>query len=277
MRILLVISALILGVWDTSNTNQNGSGNSIYIGLVDKFYDQDEFHVPLFFKEGYDYAIIDKLKDSDSKVIFRGEFSRRTKLYESQCKLYLESKNLDTMLVLNKLQQVVDTVFRNHFEHYDAEIQSSLIASYKIDPGKKPFMLISKSGLNRSDLKPGISFTVDTTYRNNVLESNNQFSSYSWASGKMSVNDNIISYTSFGDYNARKECLYFYKNGIPTDSVINDYLIRELYPVPIQDSDHMLYMASGFLPETDITWDMLIGINPATGKIKYYRGNRLKQ
>jgi hypothetical protein len=259
-----------------SGAEDNESDSTIAVTLLEKFYNQQDYFVPLFFINDFSETAKKEL-DKNSKVLYEDDESTRSKLDEQVAWKYLLVNNLDQMVVFDSNQNSIDTLNRTNYEHYIATISSPYVASYKsTDSIEENNVVISLNGLKKSNLRKSPEFISDSLYIKKLIHKNSFKPDYIHSFGHLIYKRDTISFLSFGDYKLGKECLYLLKNSMPMDSVINDFLISTMTPVPLSSDKEIIYVALVFIPETDILWNALTGIDLKNNKFNFYERNRIK-
>ena len=91
----------------------------------------------------------------------------------------------------------------------------------------------------------------------------------------MFIAGDTISYLSYSNYTIPETKVYLIKNNTITDTITKDYSIRKMTPVPLSTEKKFLFVALCKVPETDVRWHQLIGINTVEEKFKIYQRNRV--
>ncbi len=132
---------------------------SVYVNIIDKFYSWEDLYISMFYRDNAE--IPDYF---DGEIIYQNQEEIRKKLDEQAAVKFLKTENLDSLLIFNKNQSLIDTVHRKNFEYYEDVIESEIIASYR--PSEKmDTSSVSISYINGIEqfLKPGKSFQRNAT------------------------------------------------------------------------------------------------------------------
>lgn len=248
----------------------------IYVGLLTRFYDHSDFYLPLYYVNNYTEAAYEEITNSVGNTIFSGKESRRRHIDSGIASKYLDINNLDQILVLDKDQRVIDTLVKQHFEYYEDLIESMFIVSYESNLDNSNYVAISAHALDTSTLEPSPQPFVDSTFIKKIIDTNDFKVSQLYACGSIISYSDTLSFLSFGDYEDGKEFLYLVKNTFPVDSVVNNYVIYELESVPLASEFEMTYLAKCAVPDTDMLWNALLGIDLTRFKFRFYDRNRFK-
>ncbi|WP_282089762.1 hypothetical protein [Aquimarina algiphila] len=254
---------------------------SIYIGMLQKMYGEDDYYISIAFNDAvpdsFHNTFHRNIEDYIGELISKTEDHERYKIKKSVAQKYFDVRGLDTIIILNDDQERIDTLFRKNYEYFSDQLESQVIATYektKIINKDEDYLCMSNNDIVLS--KTSV-FKKDSTYLAKTLIKNSFHPSNVYAHYKMIKNTDTISFVSFGIYNNKiqKECFYLFKNKNPIDSIINEYSISKMLPVPISMETENLYIAYEFIPDTDAFWTSLIGIDLKNDKLKNYKSNRL--
>ena len=155
--------------------------------------------------------------------------------------------------------------------------QSSLISTYKSPKQIKNTVAVSSQGFSAERVQPSANFASDTSRLAYIAALNGFTISYPHYMASAQVGGDTLSVLAFGNYanGQNKECLYLLKNSQPVDSVINDFAITHMQPVPLATESLQLYATDKMIPETDIYWTDLTGIDTQNFRFVFYKRSRL--
>lgn len=266
---------------DTITDLKEKKDESIYVGVLKKIYDEEDYFLPLYFKLSVPESLYSEFHTSKSnyigKLISKTDDHERYEIEASIAKKYFNTNGLDTIMVFNKSQKIIDTLYRKNYEYFSDQIESQVMVTYgktnKVNQNKD-YLSISQTDIV---LRKKLEFEKDSIYLKNTLIKNSFNPSNIYSHYKMTENNDTISFMSFGIYNneTQKECFYLLKNKKPIDSIINEYSISKMIAVPIFLESENLYVSYEFIPDTGSFWTSLIGIDMKNNKLTNYRGNRL--
>jgi hypothetical protein len=246
--------------------------NQIYVDLLQQYYEQEDYYLPLYFIKDYSESIVEELKKEQIETVFNGEEEHRVSLKQSAVSMHFRNENIDSLLVFGPNQEIKDTLILQNFEYYENVMESFYTASYKGKYGLKNNVVISKNkGLN---LKKSPTFYEDSLHAKRLCTLNNFEPDYIYGSAYAIYGTDTISFLSFADYSKYKESSFILKNGNPTDSIMNDFVISEFTPVPIATDSLIFYVVNANVPETDHFFTSLVSININTMKLEFYDRNR---
>lgn len=249
---------------------------SVYIDILYKFYGHKDFYVPLYYKDQYTEELDDLLKNTNTKSVFKDEYSFREELDFELTKKHLEVSNLKKILVFNELQDQIDKLNLNSYERNYDGLYDFFVATYDTPNHKlEGKLIISSAVLETKALTKSPEVAHDSTLLKQLIAKNSYNATYVHGFSHFTVNKDTIAILSFGDYPLGKEALYLLKNGTPTDSIINDYAITALTPVPLATEYESRYIASCQVPDSDVSWTSLMGIDSRDYKFKFYDRNRI--
>lgn len=260
------------------------TNDSVYVGVLQKFYDGDDYYLSLNFKPSVPNSFYntfhDNIEDYTGELILKTEDYQRYQIHDSIAKKYFDVSRLDTLIVLDDNQKKIDVLHRKYYEYYSNQIESEVIATYQKTNRiykDKDYICMSKNNLA---LKETQGFKKDTLYMVKTIEENSFNPSYIRAHYNMIRDKDTISFLSFETYNKEiqehKACFYLLKNKTPIDSIINDYAISKMIPVPLALKSENLYIAYEFIPDSGVFWTSLVGIDFENDKLKHYKNNRLR-
>ncbi len=248
---------------------------SVYIGFLHKFYGQNDYYVDLYFKNNYSDATNKMLMDARLEVISQDVETRRTKLLDQAARSHLLTNGLDTVLVFNLDQIIVDTVCLTDFEYYEDMIESKFVATYKANLKDDEYIVVSLNAANEGVFNKSPDVFLDSAYLIKVLRLNRLAIENVYSFGVFTHKADTFMYVSFNDYQQNAQNFYLIKNGITVDEHAEDYVILELTPVPLATNSELLYISSDGVPETDNMWTSLVGIDLINNKFEFYSRGRL--
>ena len=250
---------------------------NIFCGNLYKFYYQKDYYVELYYRSKYAESISKSLQTTDTLTLFKNEVDdySRIKLSESLSKQHLNTDGLDTLLVFNKQQNIVDTLIREHYEYLSDMIESSFIASYSSKQNYENHMVISSENYKKYYHKSA-QVNTDSVYMKQLAKNNELYIENVYGFGYISNNQDTLAYLSFGNFTSEYlEKTYIFKNGQISDSISENYQITGLQAIPLRTNDNThFYIAQFSIPETDNQWNSLISFNFETGKLEYYNYDR---
>lgn len=246
-----------------------------YIGLLQKFYGQNDYYVDLYFKNNYSEATDKMLMDARLEVISQDVETRRTKLLDQAVRSHLLTTGLDTVLVFNLDQILVDTIHLTDFEYYEDMIESKFVATYKTNLKDDEYIAVSLNAEKEGVFNKSPDVVLDSAYLLKVLRLNKLAMENVYSFGVFTHKTDTFMYVSFNDYLQNDQSFYLMKNGITVDEHKKDYVIMELTPVPLASNTKLLYISSEGVPETDNMWTSLVGIDLINNKFEFYSRGRL--
>jgi hypothetical protein len=248
--------------------------NSLYIDILQKFIESEDYFLNLNGNDEYSESTSKELIDSNIGVINQSFEEARIKLNKETVSKYMAIDNIETLFVFNDHQEIIDSITLSHYEYYDAMIEASFVATYKGAPDLENKIAISKPGFDNVIRRKSPVFVSDSTYFNLVFMKNGFEPDLIYGSGYTTYFGDTIAFLSFSDYKRVKDCLYLLKNGIATDSIINDYVIKNMIPVPIANDSVIFYVSEAGVPGTDSYWTILTGIDLKSNRLEFYSKNR---
>jgi len=262
---------------ELANVNEapNKSDTLVYVDILDKFYDSENYFLSLYYRNDYSESVSNELENVDVELLRESEDGERhIRLSNELVNKHLLAGNLDRLVVFNKQQEITDTIYRKDFELYESMIESSYVATYSGPSGFEGCVAMSINGIKNLGNAKSPEFASDTNYIKRTLKQNKYRATFIH-NGAYTVHLNdTISFISFGVYPECRECTYLFKNGVPSDSIINDYSIQKLTPVPLANEKELVYVANVSVPETDHCWTMLMAIDLEKIKFKIYPSGR---
>ncbi|WBL23797.1 hypothetical protein [Zunongwangia sp. HRR-M8] len=251
----------------------------LFADVLIKFNNSNEYYITLSFENQYSDSIANIIQNSFGKTVFKNELESRVEIPENIAQKYFSTAGLDKLIVINKEQIVIDTIYRKNYEFYDASMESSYVATYE-SPNQlgDSIMVISINSSYYLNLTKVPEPHSDLVKKEKLLKSVQQHYDEIFSRNSMIYKSDTISILSFGKYAKPENYLYLYKNGNLTDSIINDYLaVYSLTGIPLGTENELTYIYEGFKPDTDLFWIGLIGIDLENWKFKIYERNRIKR
>ncbi|WP_196886715.1 hypothetical protein [Aureivirga sp. CE67] len=254
--------------------------SKIYINKLNSSRVQNKLSVSLFFKESIPDSIVKKVCSNVAKIssdITVVDEEIITNLEESYVSKYFNTNGLDTLLVFNENQVLIDTIYREKYAHYQNPLDEDFIAIYnksdKIN-SEENYIVMSKNDLFQ---KNSMQFEKDSLYMTKTAKKLSFDSNYiSFHSRAVKGKDTISILTYFPRYEKNYSFrFYLLKNHQPVDSLINDFTYNRLITVPVNKQNEDIFVSFSFVPNSDVFWDSLIGIDWEEMKIKTYSKNRL--
>ncbi len=254
---------------------------SIYVGLLKKISQGKDYYLPVNFKRTTSTILQEDFHNNFEKytsdVILKSIEYTRFKIEDDVANKYLEISNLNTILVFDDNQEVIDTLRLKNYEYFSDQIESQIIATYSSTDKLNENKQYVCTTVNDFIAKNNYRFLKDNVYLKETLKENKFKPTDVYAHYKMIKDKDTISFLSFGSYGKEvaKHGFYLFKNKVPTDSIINKNLITEIITVPLTLNGQGLFMTSQFIPETDAFWTALVGIDFKTNQLKQYERNRV--
>lgn len=257
---------------DAKNDSQDtASILHLYIDLMSEFYESEGVYLPLYYKENTTFPDI-----TFNETIYHCEEITRTRIPNEIAEAYLDVSLLDSVILFDESQKITDTLYRENYEYLEDLIQSSKIVSYSHQQ-KLPENAVAISYVAGIDQYIGVieDFDKDTVLRKKLSIQANIRKRDVTDFGSMVIAGDEISYLSYHDYQKTLSKVYLMKNNQLMDSIIQEYVVYDLLPVPIAIEDHFLYVASCGVPDTDFIWRQLIAIDVNKVKFRLLGRNRV--
>jgi hypothetical protein len=246
-----------------------------FVDIMEKIYNQDDFYIPLYYRDDYSEPLEQMLKAAQQEVIYEDSEMKRIKINPKVAREVLMVDDLDKLLVFDSEQEIMDTIEMENFEYYENSIEGQYIVSYVSKLPHEKHIVLSYSNYNEESIKKSSKVCKDSTIINAIVQKNGYNIDYFYSFGVMQHEDDTISYLSFFDQSRFLECTYLLKGYQPIDSIINSFVITDLWPVPLATEYELMYVAKNAVPETDHIWTSLIGINLLEEKFVHYPRNRI--
>ncbi|MCG6191566.1 hypothetical protein [Maribellus maritimus] len=250
--------------------------NSIFASTLDKFYDTSDYYISLYYRTEYNETVANEITTKNVREITSGLEETRLQIDNNLAKRHLLVDNLDTLLIFNDKQELIDTIYRKDYEYYDAMTTSELIATYSGKDNYENNLVISCNYSDKYVIKKTPDFIIDSNYIDLIIKKLQLEKKFVFGSGFTIINNDTISFISYSDYQTNDTKVYILKNSDLINSITKDFIIRDLQPVPLYDNDKLIYLGFANVPETDIEWTALIGIDKNTLRIKFYDRNRIE-
>jgi hypothetical protein len=247
----------------------------IFVDIMQKFHNQDDFYIPLYYRESYSESLDQMLKAARQEVIYKDSETTRIKIDPEVASEILLLDELDRLLVYNSEQEIIDTVEMQYVEYYDEMIEAQYVASYTAPLQEEKYLVMSFGPYHETNLKKSAKVLKDSTIINTMIKRKGYNIDYLYSFGVMHHENDTISYLSFFDKSKFLECTYLLKGCQAVDSIINTYVIKDLTPVPLATNFALTYVASSAVPETDNMWTSLVGIDLMDEKFVHYPRNRI--
>lgn len=251
-------------------------GVSCYVDRLQKFYSHPDYYVSLYYRDNFDEQIHDTLTSSNAEIVSQNHEERRFLLNEELAKKHMVVEGLDTLVVFNEAQQVIDTLFRNDFEFYEDMITSSFIATYTSGSNYEDNVVASINALDFFVVKKTEQFTHCEAFTTKMCNKHDLNPDYVVASGSTIFDKDSVSFISYTDYHNNFNSIYIIKNGVKVDSLQDDFVFWDLKPVPLSDAKEWFYLAYCNVPDTDIYWTALLSLNRQSYKLKLYNRGRIE-
>jgi hypothetical protein len=249
----------------------------IFVDFLSKFNNHSDYYLPLFYKNAYSDSIEKIIQNSYGEdIAMNDDEESRTEIDNRVAKKYFFTEGLDNIIIINREQEIIDTVTRLNYEHYNATIESFYVATYSL-PVKTNQVLIGVSTNGKINLKKSPQSISIPEYNKRINKQNNFNEEI--ISQTTVINDfDTISILSLVNYTQSKTSLFLLKNGIAKDSIINDYMaISSITPIPLATKNEITYLYEGYKPETDWFWNGILGIDMINWKFNLYENNRIER
>lgn len=254
---------------------------SIYISQLTKIAEGKDYYLPVSFK-----PLVSDIKQEDfhnnytdyiSDLILKNIEYTRYKIEDSVANKYFEISNLNSILVFDENQNILDTLHLKNYEYFSDQLESQVIATYKATEKVKEDKEYVCMTVNDYVKKNNYRFTKDSIYLKATLKENRFKPTDVYAHYKMIKAKDTISFLSFGQYKGEtaKHAFYLFRNKEPLDSIINKNLISKIISVPITLNEENIFVTHQFIPDTDAFWMSVIGIDIVANTLTQYERNRV--
>lgn len=236
--------------------------------------------VPLKYRRKYSDAIFKILLEDTVKTVYKSEYTIRYKLKNATAEYYLDTKDIDSLLLIDEQQKVIDTLTKVNYESYFDELESYFYATYSLPENfdyDKQYTAISLKGIKPYLLRKSISPIANLQLTKALMKRNNWESNYIHSNYHFTYKKDTISLIAFYTNKPMKESQYLLKNGIVKDSIINDFAIFNLTPIPIATSTEHTFIAECIVAESDFYWTSLLSIDLEDTKFMFYENNRIER
>lgn len=263
---------------DSVSTPISMPAHTLFIGRLGKLEDGSGYHVPIYLKEEMKGNAIPALYNQPYETISVTENEKRSSVPIELLNKYFLTEGLQELWVFNQAFEVIDSLKLQGFEYLEQSTSSSFVATYT-SHGKKLEQLtaITKTLSSLYHLKtPSPRFESDSSLLKHALERNKLAADHISYFGHTHVEKDLYLLASFSNYEAHKDAVYLFKNGLPVDSITKKYYLQDLRALPISTKSSGFYTANGGIPETDAFWCQLIEIEWHTGKLILHERNRMQ-
>lgn len=265
-------------VIDDSIKNEIINDSLVLVEVITKFNENKDYYIPLSYKFEYSDSIDRIIQNSFGEKIFQNDIETRTKIPNYIAEKYFLVNGLDKLILINKDQEIVDTIFRKNYEFYDAPIESFYVSTYESSKDLGDSLIALSSNVRDLKLKKTYQPTSILDYNKQILQKFKFDYDQIFSHTTIVKKSDTISILSFGNYAKYENYLYLFINGNLKDSIINDYMaVSSLTAVPLATENELTYIYSGFKPDTDWLWNGLLGIDLINWKFKLYENNRIKR
>ena len=145
---------------------------TIYVDLIEAFYGQKDYFIPLYSKDNYSEATSKIIERHQKERVFADDEITRTKLDEEIVTKFLSVENLDKLIVFGEDQNILDTLFRKNYEYYENMIESQYVATYEAKLPQNDFVVVSLNGLNRNHIQKSPVIHQDSIYLQKIIKDN---------------------------------------------------------------------------------------------------------
>lgn len=263
---------------DSVSTPISMPSHTFFIGRLGKLEDGSGYHVPIYLKEEMTGNAIPALYNQPYEPISVTENEKRSSVPIELLNKYFLTEGLQELWVFNQAFEVIDSLKLHGFEYLEQSTSSSFVATYT-SHGKKLEQLtaITKIPSSLYHLKtPSPRFESDSSLLKHTLNRNKLAADHTSYFGHTHVEKDLYLLVSFSNYEAHKDAVYLFKNGLPVDSIAKEYYLQDLRALPISSKSSGFYTANGGIPETDAFWCQLIEIEWHTGKLTLHERNRMQ-
>lgn len=245
-----------------------------YIDNLSKFYNHEDYYIPLYYIGDYSEEVHKMLIESSSSVVFEDSETRRLRLDPEIVKKYLSVTQLEELIIFDSNQDIVDTISFKDYEFFDDMIETSFVATYQANLPEGEHIAISAAGLDSSTLKKSPEIKADSAYLDFLVSRNTFLLKDVHSYGYFVSGLDTLSYLSTVDYEKARSQVYLLKNGQVMDSLNEEYIITGMAPVPLATKREILYVSAAMIPETDIQWTTLTGVDMNSYRFIIYERNR---
>jgi hypothetical protein len=254
--------------------NNQNRPPGLYIDRLQSLPGDSVYYVTLYFRGDYDEQAVAELEASAIEINVNSDGEKRSKLDKALVEKYFYTDGLEKVVLFNTNQKAVDTLQLYNYEYYDNLLETSFIATYRVDR-EIAGLIVSAQNFDSEVFKSSPVFYNDTSRVRGIAARNGFNVEHLHYLSSAQLGSDTLSIISFADYSNGKECMYLLRNGVATDSVINDYVIIDLMPMPLAMNKFLLYVSETIVPETDLYWTALTGIDTQNFEFVFYERNRL--
>ena len=251
----------------------------IMVDYLVKFDMQKDYYLPLFLTAEITPAEWDAIKEGIIKLVYQDEPERRFEMQEEVVKKYFSTTGMDRLFLLNKDQEVLDTIVRNRFEYYEATFESFYVATYRLNQAYGD-SVIAVSANRRTDLNTSRSPKIVPTETYTLEEIRERFGAYDSKFSEFSLlhGNDTLTLVSAGNYANDQFDVFLLWNNQVKDSLSSDSLtLLDLNPIPFSTQEELTYIYTAMKPDTDWVWTGLLGIDTANQKFIWHETNRIKR
>jgi len=263
---------------DFASHQSKASTNSLpfFAGRLESFESSDGHYVSLYFKEGVEESVFQVLDAAKRTVLFTGDEEIRSSLSRDLIESHFITSGLEKLILLDSFQNVVETLSLSNYEYLESTIGSSYVASYQTKKESQGLQVVSLEAFEKRPLSKAPEFASNTKSLNTVLSKNNLKPDYTYFHGCTTHENHRYMLISFVNYARHANAVYLFKDGIPTDSIIQNYCLFDFKPIPLTTNEKAFYTAHGGIPETDALWYQLFEINWKKGSLSMHERNRFQ-
>lgn len=245
-----------------------------FAGRLERFLSSDVYFVPLYFKDEATDSVFQLLEKAERTVLFTGDEERRSALNKGLVETHFVTSGLKKLILLDSFQNVVETLSLSNYEYLETNIGSSYVASYKTKHESQGYHVVSLEAFEKRPIERAPRFTSNSRLLKNVLSQNKLKPDYSYFHGLTSHENHQYMLVSFVNYTRHSNAVYLFKDGTPTDSIVQNYCLFDFKPISFVSDDRAYYTAHGGIPETDAVWDQLFEIDWRKGTLVMHHRNR---
>lgn len=258
----------------TSKIQKNIS--QIFVSTLGKFYFNDDYYIPLFYKNEYSQKTDSILREGEKETYNDLENQRYVLRDIKNVNILLDVDGLDRLLVIDNKQTVIDTIKVKQFEYFSETIHSFFAATYEGKLGYEDLVVVElDTELSKRGMKKSPIFNSDSTLQRRIQTRLSLKLDYVYGCGETIIEGDTISYVSYSSYNPYTSSTYLLKNYEIKDSIRGNIILKTLTPVPIAAENKGFYVTKAGMPESDDIWKQTLSIDFKNYKLKLYNKNRI--
>lgn len=211
-------------VIDDSIKNEIINDSLILVEVFTKFYNNNDYYIPLSYKFEHSDSIDSILQNSFGEKIFQNDMESRTIIPKDIAEKYFFVNGLDKLIIIDKNQEIKDTIIRKNYEFYDAAIESFYVSTYESTKDLGDSLIVFSSNVNDLNLIKSPQPTSNLEYNNQLLQKYKFDYDQIFSQTTIVNKADTISILSFGNYTKYENYLYLFQNGNLRDSIVNDYM-----------------------------------------------------